>query len=241
MEEYKAVQADMQHKKKKNGLIAAIIILIILAIAAIGGTWYYMNNKAKNAKKAQDEQIQQLQKQIDDLKKEAESKTSASQTKTFTTQYDKLKFSYPTGWTLTDKTKANDAQYVAETGLPGRDTVKIMSGDGFSISLDDGLYGIGGGCDTCKVLATENITILGNKYYLNYIDDGKGKITIIPVSDPSYTVLGGFKSKNLVVKDGTQSAVIISAGYDNVNKTLAQLKADPNVQEYKNFLQSLSY
>jgi type II secretory pathway pseudopilin PulG len=69
MEEYKAVQADMQHKKKKNDLIAAIIIVIILAIAAVGGTWYYMNNKAKKDKKVQEEQIQQLQKQIDDLKK----------------------------------------------------------------------------------------------------------------------------------------------------------------------------
>jgi type II secretory pathway pseudopilin PulG len=54
--------------KSGKGLTVALVIVIILAITAIVGTWYYMSNKAKNDKKAQDAQIQQLQKQVDDLK-----------------------------------------------------------------------------------------------------------------------------------------------------------------------------
>lgn len=54
-------------QKPGKGAVIALVIVIILAIAAIGGTWYYMNNKAKNDKKAQETQIEQLQKQTDEL------------------------------------------------------------------------------------------------------------------------------------------------------------------------------
>lgn len=74
-------QAAAQTKKPGKGPIIALVIVIVLAIAAIGGTWYYMDNQAKNDKKAQDEQIQQLQKQVDDLKKQGATKTD----KPFTT------------------------------------------------------------------------------------------------------------------------------------------------------------
>ena len=68
MEEYQKAKHEINQKNPNKGLIATLVIAVILAIAAVGGTWYYMNNKAKNDKKAQDAQIQQLQKQIDDLK-----------------------------------------------------------------------------------------------------------------------------------------------------------------------------
>jgi|GEM_PF-5475773 len=58
---------NTKHKAGK-GTVIALVIVIILAIAAVVGTWYYMNNKAKNDKKARDAQIQELQKQVDDLK-----------------------------------------------------------------------------------------------------------------------------------------------------------------------------
>ncbi len=58
---------NTKHKVGK-GTVIALVIVIILAIAAVVGTWYYMNNKAKNDKKARDAQIQELQKQVDDLK-----------------------------------------------------------------------------------------------------------------------------------------------------------------------------
>ena len=75
-------QAAAQTKKPANGAVIALVIAIILAIAAIGGTWYYMKNQAKNDKKAQDEQIQKLQKQVDELKKQGVTKTDKPTTTT---------------------------------------------------------------------------------------------------------------------------------------------------------------
>ncbi len=69
MEEYHQVKQEINQKKPNKGLIIALIIVIILAICSVVGTWYYMNNKAKNDKKSQDEQIQQLQNQIQELSK----------------------------------------------------------------------------------------------------------------------------------------------------------------------------
>jgi hypothetical protein len=54
-------------QKSGKGAVVALVLVLVLAIGAVGGTWYYMNNKAKNDKKAQQEQIQQLQKQVGDL------------------------------------------------------------------------------------------------------------------------------------------------------------------------------
>lgn len=71
---------NIKHKSNK-GTAAALVIVIILAIAAVVGTWYYMNNKAKNDKKAQDAQIQQLQNQINELNTAADKASVIKQAK----------------------------------------------------------------------------------------------------------------------------------------------------------------
>lgn len=71
---------NIKHKTNK-GTAAALVIVIILAIAAVVGTWYYMNNKAKNDKKAQDAQIQQLQNQINELNTAADKASVIKQAK----------------------------------------------------------------------------------------------------------------------------------------------------------------
>ena len=83
-------EIENQPKQKSGkGMIVAVAIVIILAIVAVGGTWYYMNNKAKNDKKAQDAQIQQLQKQLDTLKQGA-TKTDKPTTTTTTKTVDEV-------------------------------------------------------------------------------------------------------------------------------------------------------
>ena len=78
------------NQKNGKGMVAALVILIVLAIVAVGGTWYYMNSKAKNDKKAQDEQIQKLQKQVDELKKQGVTKTDKPTTTTTTKTVDEV-------------------------------------------------------------------------------------------------------------------------------------------------------
>jgi len=233
--------AATQPKKSGKGLTVALVIVIILAIAAVVGTWYYMNNKAKNDKKAQDAQIQELQKQVDDLEKSQQAEAAS---KLYTTKYELLKFAYNNGWTISDTSVAKDSNSLI---TPGRDIIKLTSPNGFIITIDAGLYGIGGSCETCSVLYSEPITVLGKSLYLNYVqntENGKGVSTII-LSQKSDETFGGIYSKNIKGINGDQSIMMISAKYPNGNtvtvKDLNTIKADPNVQELKSLLKSLSY
>lgn len=68
-------------QKSGKGAVVALVVVLVLAIGAVGGTWYYMNNKAKNDNKAQQEQIQQLQKQVSDITTKADKELIVSQAK----------------------------------------------------------------------------------------------------------------------------------------------------------------
>lgn len=87
-------------KKSAKGAIVAIILVIVISLLAILGTWYYMNNKANNDKKALDAQIQQLEKQIDDLKSQASSSAKTVDTNMIAYEVSgtPLSLKYPKGW-----------------------------------------------------------------------------------------------------------------------------------------------
>lgn len=88
------------NQKNGKGMVAALVIVIILAIVAVGGTWYYMNNQAKNDKKAQDAQIQQLQKQVEELNKSKEQAVQTNDPNLLTYEVigTPLALKYPKGW-----------------------------------------------------------------------------------------------------------------------------------------------
>jgi len=139
-------QAVTQTKKSANGAVIALVIAIILAIAAIVGTWYYMNNKAKNDKKAQDAQIQQLQKQVDDLKKQSATKDETADWLTYADTYDKLSFKYPKDWKLTTIDKTAEVMRDAPEWKGPFVDAYVTSPGGFKISLVNHISGIGGTC-----------------------------------------------------------------------------------------------
>ncbi|MEI6742069.1 MAG: hypothetical protein WCK71_03040 [bacterium] len=230
------------NQKNGKGMVAALVIVIVLAIVAVGGTWYYMNNKCNNEKKAKDEQIQQLQKQIDQLKKDKV--TSEVKTKTYITKYELLKFAYSNGWTMSDTSTPKEANSITNSGM---DVIKLTSPDGFIVTIQAGLYGIGGSCETCSVVFSEPLTILGKQYYVNYIqdtDNGKG-VSRIMLTQKADDWFGGFNAINIKATNGDPSIIMITAKYANgstaVVKDLNFLKTDANVIAYKQMLQSLSY
>ncbi len=156
-------------KKPGKGPITALVIVIVLSIAAIGGTWYYMNNQSKNDKKAQDSQIQQLQKQVDDLKKQSATKDETADWNTYNDTYDKISFKYPKDWklTTTDRT-AEMKKDMPEWKGPFINAV-VTSPSGFKIALDTHLTGIGGACGASladcpqnQFVSKEKITTLSN-------------------------------------------------------------------------------
>lgn len=233
---------EMPKQKGGKGMVVALALIIIIAIAAIAGLWYYMSNKANNDKKAQDAQIQQLQKQVEELNKSIEQAEKAS--KLYTTKYELLKFAYNNGWTISDTSapKTNDSLTNS-----GRDIIKLTSPNGFVVTIDAGLYGIGGVCETCSVLYSEPITVLGKQLFINFVqnsENGKGVSTII-LGQKNDDYFGGINAKNILGTNGDPSIIMISAKYANGNsvtvKDLNTIKADPNVAEFKTLLQSLTY
>lgn len=142
-------QAAAQTKKPANGAVIALVIAIILSIAAIGGTWYYMNSKAKNDKKAQDAQIQQLQKQVDDLEKQSATKDETADWLIYTDAYDKLSFKYPKDWKLTTTEYTSEMKTQVPEWKGPFTQVKLVSPGGFVIGLNNHISGLGGGCVVC--------------------------------------------------------------------------------------------
>lgn len=229
-------------KRSSKGAIISLIIVIILAIAVVGGTWYYMNNKCKNEKKILESQVQQLKKQVEDLQKSQQQAEATM--KLYTTKYELLKFAYNNGWTISDTSTAKENNSLTNSG---RDIVKLTSPNGFVVTIDAGLYGIGGACETCSVLYSEPITVLGKQLYLNFIqntENGNGVSTII-LAQKADDTFGGIYAKNIKATNGDPSVIMINAKYANGNKltvtNLNALKTDPNVTELKNLLKSLSY
>ena len=233
---------QMPQPKSGMGAVVALVIVIVLAIAALAGLWYFMSSQAKQQQKAKDEQIQQLQTQIDELKKSKDQAEKAS--KLYTTKYELLKFAYNNGWTISDTSTPKTSNSLTNSG---RDIIKLTSPNGFVVTIDAGLYGIGGVCETCSVLYSEPITVLGKQLNLNYVqntENGKG-VSVIIVSQKNDDSFGGINAKNILGTNGDPSIIMISAKYANGNtvtvKDLNAIKADPNVAEFKALLQSLSY
>jgi type II secretory pathway pseudopilin PulG len=225
--------------KKHTGLVVVLVLVILLGIAAIAGTWYFMNKKINDQKDEYQKQVSQLNQKIEDLEKQTEGDTTASTespSKEYTTKYEKITFTYPDSFTLTDTSKAEGDTTV--------DTVKLSKGD-FNLSLLAGVYGIGGACDKCKVLYTEPISVLGNKMHLNYVsNDGGPKADRVIVAKTPTDTFGFFEGKNVKV-DGNNALIGISLGYSSgdklIPKTVQELQSDPNVAQAKQIIQSMKY
>jgi type II secretory pathway pseudopilin PulG len=122
---------ELNEKPKFNWKRLLITIgIVIITAGAIGGSIYYvMNQQATKDKKTADKQAQDLQKQIDDLKKAQESKTNTTATpiattqdetaswKTYTNQPYGFTIKYPADWILQDGlsvklSKGNQAMFI---------------------------------------------------------------------------------------------------------------------------------
>jgi hypothetical protein len=88
-------------------LIITIVLVVLTAGALGGGVWYYMNQQSLKAEDAKNKEVEQLQKQIDELKKPAASTTATTAAadptaswKTYTNDSFGLSFKYPASYSL---------------------------------------------------------------------------------------------------------------------------------------------
>lgn len=236
---------DLPRRDNKK-LIVIVIVFVLLLIAAVGGTYYYMNKKLAEQKKAQQAEIDALNAKVSELQKSptASGSTPDTQTKQYTTKYEKLKFLYPNTFVLTDNSTTQ------ELIQPGSDKIIISNGN-FKMDLQTGLYGIGGACETCKVLYAEPITVLGKTYSLNYVSyDGGPKVDAVIIGKDAQDSFGvALTSKNIKPVNSSEgdstTGISVSASYKNssttVPKSVAELQNDANITAFKNFVKSFSY
>lgn len=107
------MEEAVKEKPKFSGkrLLITILIVLLTAGSVGGGTWYFMDQNVKKTKEANDKEIESLQKQIDDLKKEsttsdgAATPTATDETagwKTYTSTKYGFSLKYPSSWTVND-------------------------------------------------------------------------------------------------------------------------------------------
>lgn len=227
------------HKNNKS-IVYALIIVIILALVGIGTTWYLMNKNSQQQKADNAKQIQKIQDELDKAKKATAYNLP---TKTYTTKYEKITFSYPENWTLVDTSVEGD-----QTRASGSDNISITSPDKFRITINTGMDGVGGCCGG-SVAYSEPLTILGKNYYINYInytDEGKknNEVSLVVLDENKSGFTGGYiKGKNIMYAGKSTPLPMLIIGYFDIDNPvpLATAKANPDAIAFEAFLRSLTY
>lgn len=231
-----AVEEVIPQQKKPGRKALQIFAVIVLLLLVAGGVYAWQNNR-----------VAKLENQVTDLKKEETAKPKEAPVadpyagwKTYTTKYEKLTFKYPANYTLKVKSEPSP-----EMVTPGTDIVTITSPSGYVTSLSLGLSGIGGACPDAKVVQADPIDLIGKKMYINYIDQGDGKVGYQLLAErPQDACFGGYDSKNVVDTSPSKSAAanLISARSDQVTaSTVALYKQNADVVNATLIIKSLSY
>lgn len=236
-------------RNKKGFAPLQIILLLVIMLGLMGTGWYVWQAKNKTNKTL--DSASQGVGAATKTDKKTDNKTTTTPAdpytgwKTYTTTYDKMTFKYPADMVITDTSHASVAG--EDNVTPGIDTLKISGNTGFTISIQAGLDGIGGGCPECQAKFSDPVTVAGKTFYMNYIDSGSGNIQNIAIASDNTSFIGNLGTHNIVIAGTSNKAgTIVSGSFrdasDNiVGKTLTEYKADHFVAEFKLLLKSISY
>lgn len=158
--------------------------------------------------------------------------------------YEKFSLRYPSSFTLKETSAADE--YV-NTG--GTDRIELSKPNDFKLTINTGIHDVGGACEKCTVIDSQNITFLGKSLYLNYVDQvGDGKVRYALLSTDTDDWFGGtVKGVNIKLKDDNNEPLPISVslrytdGSENFGKTLEEFKSSPDVAEAIKILESAKY
>lgn len=241
-QEAKQAVQEVMPQQKKPGRMAVQIFAIAVLLGLVGyGVYAWQNNR-----------VAKLETQVADLKKSNE---TPAPTKTadpyagwssYTAKYEQFSFKYPSDFTITAANKLN-----SELSTGGYENVTLTGPKGFTMRIQTGLYGVGGGCENCGVDYSIPVTIAGDSYHLNFVNDDQSQKLVghIIVGQKADAYLDFMKGKTILTKDVNGATLIsIGMGYDySVQKgtytpqVLTTFKADANVATAQKILESLSY
>ncbi len=226
----------MTSKQNGFGIVPIIVIVAVLCAAGLI-VWRILSPDAKTPVQivVGDTQSQSQQPVATDL---------YQGWKTYTLQYEKFSFRYPDSLTLADTSATDPDKYIE----PGMDHIKLTKSDGFELSIQTGVDGIGGACEDCRVISTRPIQFLGQPASFNYVDNDKtGTVSGITVTKKSDDWFGvGLLGRNVKF---TNSGKVLPMGIyihyvekgDLVHKDLATLKVSKDISDALKILESASY
>lgn len=224
-------------KANQKGFSVVEILIVIVVIGLLGAIGWLVYDRQKNkTSETSNTQVSTAQKE------EAKTVDPYEGWKTYALKYEKFNFKYPDGYTVDDKSTTASPDVV-----PGADWLKLSKDNGFVISIQTGLYGVGGICETCKLAQSKEISFLGKTAYLNFRDEGSGKVgQIIVAANNTNLFGGGIKGKNVKSKDGnTVLPMGITLHYESdgslVEKPLQTISNSDDVAEAIKILESASY
>ncbi len=226
------------------GPIEVVLLLVLAGIIGFTGWRLYDANKDSEESTTTSQTATNTSEDANsdtDVEEDADTETPPVSTdKTYTTRYEKLKFTYPKGFTL------KDTSYTITSVDPGTDRVELKKGN-ITLSIVAGITGIGGSCTDCAVLDSEKITLFNHTFYLNYTRGYKGNVVeaIELAKTTTCSYICSYDSKNVVTSwgnssDGEPAGVLVTIGLTKPLKLAAALK-DPDVTAAVDIIKSLHY
>jgi len=234
-----AAQQVLPAEKKPNRK-PLMVLAIVLLLGLVGyGVYAWQNNR-----------VAQLEKQVSELKKSPTTTTTAVVSdpykgwKSYTTQYEKLTFKYPGSMTL----KTSYLPGGNNSVKPGAETITLISSTGLTLKTWDGADGIGGACPDCRVVKSDPIKFLAGTSYVNFVDEGDGKVFNLPVvTDKTYMMSGMYYSRNIVLASSNAPTVNLysllyqKADGTGIPKKASEFSNDASYPTFIKVLESFSY
>lgn len=230
-------------KKNQNGfgLIEAVLIIIVIAILASVGWIAYKNLTATKVDKVNANTTQNT------TQPNQQSTPYKTWLKSITPN-EKIKFSYPSTWTVSNKSPYNDQSF-----SPVYDLLTLTSPTGMgirvetiaSVATDDG--------SPSTILSATPVATLGGNYFLVYSTTSDSPNTTYFASVETTDQSGGtnIQARNLPAnsegKRGTIDIILFpkTMNFDDPNmsrqETVAQIKSDPSYNDALKIIESFSY
>lgn len=208
-------------QKDNRGVIAILLVVLIVLIGLGWVVWHAYSVRSQKSKASQS------QTQVEVVE---------PQTKTFVTQYEKLKITYPADLTLTDTSAAADPG----DEVVGMDHIKISKGH-YTLSIQTGIFGVGGGCAECTIPFSEQVSVLGHNYYLNYVSNDNANISAVGLSDTADQYINFIPGKNILTLSSGGATLIGINIRANMPQPHAATVADADFMALKQIVADLSY